>query len=271
MVAGGLDVGLMAGTGLLVARGVPVGAAVGVALRVATGVGVAVGVDSGVGVDWDVAVAFFATLSGAAVRATGVGVCKTTTAECAGDGVGSRRAAKADKSAPMPRPAMITPAKSGTIGNALRSSSSPDERRRRGRSEPELIAGAAFQAHTGDALDGQPRVGANAAPMVRVPVPIDLGTAVSAGATAFTFATPIRVVTLLELAIARVSGRRAPAEKCDRMLRSTLAGLRSGTFLLHVDGRPIDDPERVVVCSGSATLRFFVRRSAGLISSITAE
>ena len=102
-------------------------------------------------------------------------------------------------------------------------------------------------------------------------MPIDLGTAVTAGATAFTFATPIRVLTLLELAIARVCGRRAPADKRDRMLRSTLAGLRSGTFLLHVDGRAIDDPQRVVVCSGSVTLRFFVRRSVGLISSITAE
>ena len=97
--------------------------------------------------------------------------------------------------------------------------------------------------------------------MIQVPVPIDLGTAVTADATAFVLATPVRVATLLELAIARVLGRRAPPDKRDRALRTTLAGLRTGKFHLHVDGRPIDDPERVVVCSGSVTLRFFARRS----------
>ena len=97
--------------------------------------------------------------------------------------------------------------------------------------------------------------------MIRVSVPIDLGTAVTTGATAFALATPVRVATLLELAIARALGRRAPEDKRARTLRSTLAGMRAGTFLLHVDGTPIDDPERVVVCSGSATLRFFTRRT----------
>lgn len=96
--------------------------------------------------------------------------------------------------------------------------------------------------------------------VIRVPVPIDLGTAVTAGATAFALVTPIRVATLLELAIARALGRRAPADKRDRTLRSTLAGLRAGTFFLHVDGKPVEDPDRVIVCSGSATLRFFTRR-----------
>ena len=97
--------------------------------------------------------------------------------------------------------------------------------------------------------------------MIRVPVPIDLGTAVTAGATAFALVTPMKVATLLELAIARALGRRAPQEKRERTLRSTLAGLRSGTFLLHVDGTPVNDPDRVVVCAGSVTLRFFTRRS----------
>ena len=103
--------------------------------------------------------------------------------------------------------------------------------------------------------------------MIRVPVPIDLGTTLTAGASAFALATPIRVVTLLELAISRVLGGRAPADKRDRALRSTLAGMRAGTFQLHVDGRHIDDPERVIVCSGSATLRFFARHRAGVISA----
>ena len=100
--------------------------------------------------------------------------------------------------------------------------------------------------------------------MIRVPIPIDLGTAVTAGASAFVLATPIRVATLLELAIGSALGRRAPAEKRDRALRATLAGLRDGSFHLDVDGRWIDDPERVVVCSGCATLRFFAHR--GLIT-----
>jgi len=102
--------------------------------------------------------------------------------------------------------------------------------------------------------------------VIRVPVPIDLGTAVTANATAFALVTPIRVGTLLELAIARALGRRAPPDKRDRTLRATLAGLRAGSFLLHVDGMPVDDPDRVVVCSGCATLRFYTRR--GLVSTI---
>ena len=105
--------------------------------------------------------------------------------------------------------------------------------------------------------------------MIRVPVPIDLGTAITAGASAFASATPIRVATLLELAITRVLGRRAPSDKRDRALRATLAGMRAGTFFLHVDGRLIDDPERIVVCSGgSATVRFFARHRAGIVSSV---
>jgi hypothetical protein len=97
--------------------------------------------------------------------------------------------------------------------------------------------------------------------MIRVSVPIDLGTAITAGASAFALATPIRVVTLLELAVARVLGHRAPSDKRARVLRSTLAGLRAGSFALDVDGRQIEDADDVVVCSGgSATLRFFALR-----------
>lgn len=98
--------------------------------------------------------------------------------------------------------------------------------------------------------------------MIRISVPIDLGTAVTADATAFAMVTPIRVATLIELAIARVLGRRAPADKCARAIRTTLAGLRAGSFSLDIDGRLIDDPDVVVVCSGGiATLRFFARRT----------
>jgi hypothetical protein len=98
--------------------------------------------------------------------------------------------------------------------------------------------------------------------MIRVSVPIDVGTAVTAGASAFAMVTPIRAATLIELAIARVLGRRAPADKCARAIGTTLAGLRAGSFALDIDGRLIDDPDDVIVCSGgTATLRFFARRT----------
>ena len=98
--------------------------------------------------------------------------------------------------------------------------------------------------------------------MVQVAVPIDLVTAVSARANVFAGATPMRVATLLELAIARVLGRHAPRDRRERALGVAVAGLRDGTFRLHVDGRFVTDPEAVVVCSGSATLRFFTHRPA---------
>jgi hypothetical protein len=97
--------------------------------------------------------------------------------------------------------------------------------------------------------------------MIRVSVPIDLGTAMTSGATVFALVTPIRVATLIELAIARTLGRRAPADKCARVMKSTLAGLRTGSFSLDVDGRRIGDPDDVIVCAGgTATLRFFTHR-----------
>jgi hypothetical protein len=96
--------------------------------------------------------------------------------------------------------------------------------------------------------------------MVRVAVPIDLATAVTAGATAFALATPIRAATLLELAIARVLGRRAPLDKLGRAFDAAVSEMRAGTFRLHVDGRWVDDPDTVIVCSGCATLRFFAHR-----------
>ncbi len=103
--------------------------------------------------------------------------------------------------------------------------------------------------------------------MIRVSVPIDLGTAMTAGASVFALVTPMRVVTLIELAITRTLGRHAPADKCARVLNTTLAGLRAGSFSLDIDGRRLGDPDRIVVCTGgSATLRFFAHRS--VITSI---
>jgi hypothetical protein len=81
----------------------------------------------------------------------------------------------------------------------------------------------------------------------------------------FSFATPLRVSDLLALAIIQALGPRAPRDKRERGLRTTLAGLRAGEFVVDIDGRIFRDPSEVVVCSGSAILRFFsseARRAA---------
>jgi hypothetical protein len=75
--------------------------------------------------------------------------------------------------------------------------------------------------------------------------------------SAFALATPIRVDRLLELAVSQACGARAPQEKRDRSIRTTLDGFRAGKFVVDIDGRLFDRPEAVVVCAGRATLRFF--------------
>ncbi len=93
--------------------------------------------------------------------------------------------------------------------------------------------------------------------MIRVPIPIDVGTIVATASSAFSFATPLRVEYLLTLAIAEALGARAPQDKRERSVRAALDGLREGRYIVDVDGRLFDRPEAVVVCSGVATLRFF--------------
>lgn len=83
---------------------------------------------------------------------------------------------------------------------------------------------------------------------------------VTTGSGAFALATPMRVETLVRLAVTEALGPRAPQDKRDRVLRSTLAGLTAGTFLLDVDGRLFDRLDDTVLCSEIATLRFFSRR-----------
>jgi hypothetical protein len=93
--------------------------------------------------------------------------------------------------------------------------------------------------------------------VIRVPIPIDVGTVVATGSCAFAFATPIRIDRLLALAIREALGVRAPEDKRQRNIRTTLAGFAAGKFVVDVDGRIYDRPEAVVLCSGVATLRFF--------------
>jgi hypothetical protein len=99
--------------------------------------------------------------------------------------------------------------------------------------------------------------GGEARRVIRVSVPIDVGTIAATENSAFALATPLRVERLLVLAVTQACGARAPQEKRERHIRTTLEGFRAGKFLLDVDGRIFDHPDAVAVCSGVATLRFF--------------
>jgi hypothetical protein len=95
--------------------------------------------------------------------------------------------------------------------------------------------------------------------VIRVPIPIDVGTIAATAGSAFALATPFRVDRLIALAVAQSCGERTPREKRDRHVRATLDGFLAGKFVVEIDGRQFDRPDAVVVCSGIATLRFFLR------------
>ncbi len=93
--------------------------------------------------------------------------------------------------------------------------------------------------------------------MIRVAIPIDIGTVAATSCSAFALATPLRVDELLKLAVYEALGTRAPQDKRERGVRTTLAGLTAGEFVIDVDGRRYARPEDVVVCAHTAALRFF--------------
>jgi hypothetical protein len=97
--------------------------------------------------------------------------------------------------------------------------------------------------------------------MLRVAVPIDVSAVSSTASSAFALATPLRVGDLLTAAVIEALGPRAPQDKRDRVVGCALDGLGSGTFVVEIDGRVYEDPDDVAVCSGTATLRFFLRRA----------
>ena len=97
--------------------------------------------------------------------------------------------------------------------------------------------------------------------MLRVAVPIDVSAVARTASAAFALATPLRVRDLLTAAVVEALGPRAPQDKRERVVRSTLAGLAEATYVVEIDGRVYHDPDDVVVCSGTATLRFFLRRA----------
>jgi len=93
--------------------------------------------------------------------------------------------------------------------------------------------------------------------VIRVPVPIDVGTIAETASYAFALATPIRIDRLLALAVLEALGARAPRDKRERGIRRTLEQFAAGSFVVDIDGRIYDRPDAVVVCTGFASLRFF--------------
>ncbi|MGC1381840.1 MAG: hypothetical protein WA814_12555 [Candidatus Baltobacteraceae bacterium] len=101
--------------------------------------------------------------------------------------------------------------------------------------------------------------------MIRVKVPLDLHAVAVAGSGAFALATPVRIRDLLAFAVREAVGSRAPYDKFARSVRRTLAGLAAGDFTIDVNGRSFGDADAVVLCEGTADIRFFLsqrRRAA---------
>lgn len=96
--------------------------------------------------------------------------------------------------------------------------------------------------------------------MIRVKVPLDLHAVAVGGSGAFALATPLRIRELLEYAVREVIGARAPHDKFSRSVHRTLAGLAAGDFIIDVNGRGFADAEAIVVCEGTADVRFFLRK-----------
>ena len=91
-------------------------------------------------------------------------------------------------------------------------------------------------------------------------VPLDLHAVASSGSAAFALVTPLRVRDLLAMAVREAIGARAPQDKFFRSMHRTLAGVTAGDFTVDIDGRTFADVEAVVVCEGTAQVRFFVER-----------
>jgi hypothetical protein len=96
--------------------------------------------------------------------------------------------------------------------------------------------------------------------VIRVRIPLDLHAVASNGSAAFALVTPLRVRDLLALAVREAIGARAPHDKFVRSIHRTLAGIAAGDFTVDINGRTYGDVEAVVVCEGTADVRFFVER-----------
>jgi hypothetical protein len=159
-----------------------------------------------------------------------------------------------DRIAPIAKPATTTPSKIGINGNEARGRGFGRRVRRGGRSS---MSGRFRRANRAASRDEATARCAKRVAVIRISVPIDVGTIVTTACSAFAFATPLRVDALLELAIREALGTRAPRDKRERAVRTTLAGFRAGKFVVDVDGRLYDRPDAVVVATGVVSLRFY--------------
>jgi hypothetical protein len=108
-----------------------------------------------------------------------------------------------------------------------------------------------FRARDARGLATNPR------PVIRIPIPIDIGTIAATGGSVFAAATPLRLDQLVALAVHEALGTRAPLDKRERSVRTALDGLHAGKFVVDVDGRVCGRGDDVIVCAGTVTLRFF--------------
>jgi len=104
--------------------------------------------------------------------------------------------------------------------------------------------------------------------VIRVPIPIDLATVARAANGVFALATPLRIDRLIELAVCEALGARSPSDKRERSVRKALGDFARGAYVVDVDGRVFDRGEAVAVCSGVATLRFFLAEGKRARASI---
>ena len=68
---------------------------------------------------------------------------------------------------------------------------------------------------------------------------------------------------MLGFAVREAIGSRAPYDKFLRSVHRTLAGLAAGDFIVEINGRGFSDADTVVVCEGTADIRFFLASAAG--------
>jgi hypothetical protein len=251
-VGGGGD-GSADGNGVVDESGAARRATVGRGDGFSVGVGVPVGKGELASVANGDGVSFAATFAAGGIVAAIVGATATSVLEDA-------RFPKSESPEPITNPRTTTPINTGKSGNDDPASCGAGLRERRG---GESGIGLAFSSSPCSRLasrferNGRERDTAKLARVIRVSVPIDVGTVAAMASSAFALATPIRVDRLLALAVIQACGARAPQDKRERSIRTTLDGFRAGKFVVDIDGRLFDRPEAVVVCAGSATLRFF--------------
>ncbi len=97
--------------------------------------------------------------------------------------------------------------------------------------------------------------------VIRVRVPLDLHAVSTTGSAAFAFATPLRVRDVLAFAVREAIGARAPHDKFQRTMKSMLSAMAAGDFTVDIDGRSYSEADAVVLCEGTAMVRFFVSRA----------